>query len=67
MSHAFKPNEDVHHQPKGPQGRVATEPSMVYIIVQRIRASQRILSEWLRKISFRMLTDSACLIGVWFC
>ena len=36
MSHAFKPNEDVHHQPKGPQGRVATEPSMVYTIVQRM-------------------------------
>ena len=36
MSHAFKPNEDVHHQPQGPQGRVATEPSMVYTIVQRM-------------------------------
>ena len=36
MSHAFKPNEDVHHQPKGPQGRFATEPSMVYTIVQRM-------------------------------
>jgi hypothetical protein len=34
MSHAFKTNEDVHHQPKGPQGRVATAPSMVYTIVQ---------------------------------
>ena len=36
MSRAFKTNEDVHHQPKGPQGRVATEPSMVYTIVQRM-------------------------------
>ena len=36
MSHAFKPNVDVHHQPKGPQRRVATEPSMVYTIVQRM-------------------------------
>jgi hypothetical protein len=34
MSHAYKPNEDVHHQLQGPQGRVATDPPMVYTIVQ---------------------------------
>jgi hypothetical protein len=33
------------------------------------RANQRKLSEWLRKISFRMLSDLAGLvtIGVWLC
>ena len=36
MSHPYKPNEDVHHLPKGPQGRVGTGPSMVYTIVQRM-------------------------------
>jgi hypothetical protein len=36
MSHAYKPNEDVHHQTQGPQGRVVTEPSLVYTIVQRM-------------------------------
>ena len=36
MSHAYKLNEDVHHQPQGPQGRVATEPPMIYTIVQRM-------------------------------
>ena len=36
MSHTIKPNEDVHHQLQGPQGRVETEPSMVYTIVQRM-------------------------------
>jgi hypothetical protein len=33
MSYAFKLNEDVHHQPQGPQGRAATDP-MIYTIVQ---------------------------------
>ena len=36
MSHAYKPDEDVHHQHQGPQGRVAIEPPMVYTIVQRM-------------------------------
>ena len=34
MSHAYKRNEDVRHQVQGPQGRVATEPPLVYTIVQ---------------------------------
>jgi hypothetical protein len=33
-SHAYKLNEDVHHQPQGPQGRAATDPPMIYTIVQ---------------------------------
>ena len=33
MSYAIKQNEDVHHQPQGPQGRAATDP-MIYTIVQ---------------------------------
>jgi hypothetical protein len=36
MSHAYKPNEDVHHQPQGPQGRAATDQSMIYTIVRRM-------------------------------
>jgi hypothetical protein len=37
MSHAYRPNEDVHHLPQGPQGRVGTGQSMVvYTIVQRM-------------------------------
>jgi hypothetical protein len=36
MSHVYKPNEDVHHQPQGPQGRAVTEPPMVYTIIQRM-------------------------------
>ena len=34
MSYAYKLNEDVRHQPQGPQGRVATDPPMIYTIVQ---------------------------------
>jgi len=36
MSHVYKTNEDVHHQPQGPQGRVVTETPLVYTIVQRM-------------------------------
>jgi hypothetical protein len=36
MSYAYKLNEDVHHQPQGPQGRAATDPPMIYTIVQRM-------------------------------
>jgi hypothetical protein len=36
MSYAYKLNEDVHHQPQGPQGRAATDRPMVYTIVQRM-------------------------------
>jgi hypothetical protein len=36
MSHAYKPDEDVHHRHQGPQGRVAIESPMVYTIVQRM-------------------------------
>ena len=34
MSYAFKLNQNVRHQPQGPQGRVATDPSVIYTIVQ---------------------------------
>jgi hypothetical protein len=34
MSHAYKPNEDVHLQLQGPQGRVATDQPVIYTIVQ---------------------------------
>ena len=34
MSFSYKLNEDVHHQPQGPQGRTATDPPMIYTIVQ---------------------------------
>jgi hypothetical protein len=34
MSFAYKMNEDVHHQPQGPQGRAATDPPMIYTIVR---------------------------------
>ena len=34
MSYAYKLNQDVCHQPQGPQGRVATDPPMIYTIVQ---------------------------------
>jgi hypothetical protein len=34
MSFAYKMNEDVHHQPQGPQGRAATDPQMIYTIVR---------------------------------
>jgi hypothetical protein len=36
MSYAYKLNEDVHRQPQGPQGRAATDPLMIYTIVQRM-------------------------------
>jgi hypothetical protein len=36
MSYAYKLNEDVRHQPQGPQGRSAIDPPMVYTIVQRM-------------------------------
>ena len=32
----LKLNEDVHHQPQGPQGRAATDRPMVYTVVQRM-------------------------------
>ncbi len=34
MTYIYKLNEDVHHKPQGPQGRVATEPPVVYTIVR---------------------------------
>ena len=34
MSYAYKLNEDVRHQPQGPQGRAAADPPMIYTIVQ---------------------------------
>ena len=36
MSYAYKLNEDVHHQPQGPQSRAATDAPMIYTIVQRM-------------------------------
>jgi len=36
MSYAYKLNEDVHHQPQGPQGRAATDRPMVYTIIHRM-------------------------------
>ena len=36
MSHAYKVNEDVHHQPRGPRGRAKTDPPMIYTVVQRL-------------------------------
>ena len=34
MSYAYKLNEEVRHQPQGPQGRAATDPPRIYTIVQ---------------------------------
>ncbi|MCC8965421.1 hypothetical protein H8A95_24655 [Bradyrhizobium sp. Pear76] len=34
MSHVYKLNEDVRHQPQGPQGRAAADRPMLYTIVQ---------------------------------
>lgn len=36
MSHVYKLNEDVRHQPQRPQGRATTEPPMIYTIVQHM-------------------------------
>jgi hypothetical protein len=34
MSYAYKVNEDVHHQPQGPQGRAVSDRPMIYTVVQ---------------------------------
>ena len=34
MSYAYKLNQNVRHQPQGPQGRVATDALVIYTIVQ---------------------------------
>ena len=34
MSHAFAPNDDVHHLAQGPQGRVSSDKPKVYTIVK---------------------------------
>ena len=36
MSHAYKVNEDVRHQPQGPRGRAETGAPLIYTIVQRM-------------------------------
>jgi hypothetical protein len=36
MSYAYKLNDDVRHQPQGPQGRAETDPPMIYTVVQRM-------------------------------
>jgi hypothetical protein len=36
MSYAYKLNEDVRHRLQGPQGRAATDPPVIYTIVQRM-------------------------------
>jgi hypothetical protein len=35
-SHAYQLNEEVHHQPQGPQGRSVVEGPKVYTIVKRM-------------------------------
>ena len=32
MSYAYKLNQDVRHQPQGPQGRAATDPPAIYTV-----------------------------------
>ena len=34
MSYTYKLNQDVRHQPQGPQGRASTDPPMIYTVVQ---------------------------------
>jgi hypothetical protein len=34
MSYAFKLNEDVRHQPQGPQGRATRDSQTIYTIVR---------------------------------
>ena len=34
MPYTYKLNEDVRHQPQGPQGRAATDAPMIYTVVQ---------------------------------
>ena len=34
MSYAYKLNQDVRHQPQGSRGRAATDPPIIYTIVQ---------------------------------
>ena len=36
MPYAYKLNEDVRHQPQGPQGRAEPDPPMIYTIVQHM-------------------------------
>jgi hypothetical protein len=36
MSYAYKLNQDVRHQPQGPQGRAETDAPMIYTIVQHM-------------------------------
>ena len=36
MSHAYKLNEHVRHQPQGPQGRATIDPPMGYTVIQRL-------------------------------
>lgn len=36
MSHAYKLNENVRHQPQGPRGRAEADPPMIYTVVQRM-------------------------------
>ena len=36
MSYAYQLNENVRHRPQGPQHRAATDPPMVYTIVQHM-------------------------------
>ena len=56
MSYAYKLNEDVRHQPQGPQGRAANDPPMIYTIVQRMpieadgRLRYRIRSDKIERI-----------------
>jgi hypothetical protein len=37
MPYAYKLNQDVRHQPQGPQGRAAADQPAIYTIVQLMR------------------------------
>ena len=61
-------NEDVHHQPQGPQGRAVSDRPMIYTVVQlmpieaygRLRYRIKSKSENIEravKISFRIVSD----------
>ena len=36
MPYTYKLNQDVRHRAQGPQGRAATDPPMIYTVVQRM-------------------------------
>ncbi|RXH10561.1 hypothetical protein EAS54_30950 [Bradyrhizobium guangzhouense] len=36
MPYAYRLNEEVRHQPQGPQGRATIEPPVIYTIIQHM-------------------------------